>query len=327
MSTKKKNRKFAWCFLLTIEGLGIICLGGLLLFVISSHKIKPLFHLQRATVDAPENEAANTAVSIAPIPQDTGNFSGEGGFPVLETTPPLPDVQVLIPPAEVFSPETIDRVSPDEILEEVSYYPGGGVVTCSETVLDRPKFYVLAPEAIEVDWMGTFSVFVCGWKPDEAVALSITYPDTTVETKILVAQPWDTLVNYAIVYDFPLDLNLQAGDYHIVFEGESGTFEQIYRVGLSPTPHLYSISHNNSKYLVLYGFAPDESIRILSYQTISEERWGFVGWKAYQVNQDGRLLIEIVDGGSYFFALGNVSGLIEDSSNWAIPPHEDILKH
>lgn len=228
-----------------------------------------------------------------------------------------------------FDLDEADLVPPENILEEVSYYPAGGVVSCPEEYFDSPVFFKLAPDVIEIKWLSPIRILSCGWKENELVTLTIINPDTTTRTEILYSSKYETRgdnIYYAIYYELLTSTNMQIGDYRFLFSGQSGEYEQIYRVYLPSTPHVYSVYEDSKWYIVLFGFAPYEKVQLFNYEYVSDEKFHFTGWKNFIVDQKGRLLLELYNTGPIFFAYGEFSGLIQDSSDRAIPPHENIIK-
>lgn len=222
-----------------------------------------------------------------------------------------------------------ELVPPENILEEVSYYPAGGVESCPEGYFDSPVFFKLAPDVIEINWLRPIIILSCGWKENELVTLTIINPDLTTRTEILYSSKYETrgdTIFYAIYYEMLTSANTQIGDYLFRFSGQSGEYEQIYRVYLPSTPHLFSVNEGNNWYAVLYGFAPYEKVQLLNYEYLSNEKFHFMGWENYIVDQNGRLLLELYNTGPIFFAYGEFSGLIQDSRDRAIPPHDNIIK-
>lgn len=318
-SKKGKNSKLYW--LLTLEALGIVCLC--IVFV-------GAIEIQRSGMNPPS--VLNTSSpTIVPTPtlQFHATSTKEFEIPSKEINTFKEEYQGLFQKIEVFDLENANPVPPDNILEEVSFYAAGGTTTCPDENPDKPYFHTLAPSVIEIKWLDPIELFSCGWKQDEIVELTIIFPDTTIKKELLTASWWQTNDGkdlYAIYYDVFLNLDTKLGEYRIRYEGESGIYEQIFNVYLPSTPHFYTIDDNDVKYIVLYGFSSGEIVHVINYDGAPEDKLKFAGWNTYQVDQNGRLLIKSSNSAWVFFVIGDISGLIENSTSRSTPPHDDIIK-
>lgn len=225
-----------------------------------------------------------------------------------------------------FNFSTINKIPPDNILDEISYYVGGGGGTCSGELLEGLTIYKVQTD---VKLMELSLVHACGWKEKEAVTITIYYPDgrtTSQETQ----SKMDT-VNYYVSAKLKFGIEDPAGAYKIVFEGDSsGRIDTTVDVHKPTNAHLFRMDETN---LLLYGFQPLESVNLYYYQMEK-----FAGWQTYTVNQQGQLVIEIpvytgyrhecmglVD--DFFVAIGEKSGEVRLLRDTCAGAHDGVMEN
>ena len=287
----------------------------------STQKISGILLLVAIVLNMP---ACGTARSTAPADP-----------PVLSATPlpsvtedvPLPSVspsQEGSPAEVVFDPSTANTVLSEDVLEEIRYYGGGGgplagfnMNFCQNEGQPTLAFGLTQMTDVEISkgYYSPISV-TCGWQIDEQVTVTITNPEGQTYVQSEAGSPESRFDNglitgyYVAVTWLPYEvLQSQAasssdlftlhgiepimpGDYQIQFDGQSGSVHMTIQV--TPTTQGRA-ERSSSGGIILFGFAPDEHVRVIYYPDQQPPIW-----HEYQVGSNGELWIkEFPDGGSY----------------------------
>lgn len=185
---------------------------------------------------------------------------------------------------------------------------------------DPAKIYskpTLAFAPVKAEWLDhAGGIAICGWRADEIVSLTITFPDGSISRETLEA--YNTEGTAATFYDTPIpSMNDQIGTYFYLFEGESGKVSHSINVYIPTEPRLYYLYNEKIlDALFLYGFSPNERVRLLVYTSSSDKPLSssLTAWSEYYVDKKGQLIIKIANGlsGNYF-AIGDISGVNRNS--------------
>jgi hypothetical protein len=179
----------------------------------------------------------------------------------------------------------------------------------------------------KVELRETLGIRVCGWQPEEAVTVTLVYPDTSSESQAVFAElDEDFEDDFRVDFEHTPDLSDLTGQYTFTFAGESGQVSHIVDVILPTGPRLYE---EDDGQLLLYNFAPGERVRLFAYtsEKLDEERGQVVlrDWKEVVVNAAGQLRVHHdLTGIDYWVALGDVSGEVKGPRS--IPGAYSILK-
>jgi len=168
---------------------------------------------------------------------------------------------------------------------------------CDGYVVSAPS---ITPQNIE--WMAPFKFLICWWGNEETVSITVVFPDkSTVTDKIVISALTTGQGIPSAIYEIPRTPDMQVGQYQVMVDGISGHLETKIDVTMPSDPRLYSIGE---RFLVLYNFAPHEKVKLLAYSG------KLVGWQQYQVDETGKLFINISDGSLEYYAVGEYSGQV-----------------
>lgn len=195
-----------------------------------------------------------------------------------------------------FNLSTSNKVAPEDILDEISYFGGGGGGVCPGDVENKPS----SLDSINIEPLTLEYLDFCGWKKNETIIVTINDPHGNVSTKKISAANEDSGRYYAEI-ELKFGIDEPVGVYKFTLEGASGNAEASVNVRKPDGARLFRIDETH---LLLYGFKPLESVNLYYYK---EEE--FAGWQNYKVNQQGRLDIEIPAYTGYRHAC---MGLVDD---------------
>jgi hypothetical protein len=223
------------------------------------------------------------------------------------------------PPAEEsksaeFNPSNANQVPPDDVLNEVTYYGGGGRGSTCEGATE-PILNILSGLGPH-EWMDLILVDSCGWQENEIVTATLIYPDSSQASERV-----DAGLGF-FGYDIQPTRSMQPGTYRIIMEGNSGYVEDSAEVSVPASPRMYRVEGN---WLVLYSFSPHENIRLLAYEPVDFFTMRLVGWKGYQTDANGQLMIHAPAQGYLYYAVGEISGLVKNSEFGSPGLGSDIL--
>ena len=154
---------------------------------------------------------------------------------------PMPEtVNNDLPLIEVFSIQDANKIPPEDVLQEVSFGGQGGgddtkMCDALTKIYSKPT---LASASVKAEWLDhAGGIGICGWRANETVSLTITFPDGSISRETLEA--YNTEGTAATFYDTPLpSVNDQVGTYFYLFEGESGKVSHSINVYIPNEPRL-----------------------------------------------------------------------------------------
>lgn len=218
---------------------------------------------------------------------------------------PVPtDIPTPTPEITFFSLDYASTSPPDDIIQHLTWSGGmGGSSPPCEGSYPNPGIE-FAPEEIEL--FETMFVRSCGWRKGEIVEVSIYKPGGIVDEIQESAE-----FGY-IELRFVPELDAPTGKYTVEFSGSSGRTDTKVRVNSLDDPRFFIIPEN--KEIILWGFKPNEVIRLIAYQDIGG--YNFYAWQEFAVDQSGYLEIDVdLDENEqyfpYFVAIGEESGQVD----------------
>jgi hypothetical protein len=218
-----------------------------------------------------------------------------------------------------FDPSNANQVPPEDVLGEVTYFSGGGWGSVCEGATN-PTLVILPSSSTTHEWMASIYFESCGWKSDETVTVTVIFPDSSRMSEDLTAG------GGTILYEIKPTRSMPPGKYTIRVEGVSGHVEDTTTVIVPSPPRMYSIEEN---WLVLYNFSPNEEIRLFAYEPGASDTMHLTGWKQYRADSSGKLEIQIPGKGAVYYAVGDISGLVNDSGyyrrNYGLVWESDLL--
>lgn len=194
-----------------------------------------------------------------------------------------------------FKRGTINTIPPQNILDEVFYYlGGGGGEVCDPSIAEGKLYVARKPQASVL--MTQSTMIVCGWKKGEVLKAKIIYPNG-IEVKSSIAAIEDDRRYYGRL-DLKPAITDPIGNYTFVIEGQAGTVRETAYFKKPIGPHLFIADKNT---IMFYGFSANEKVRLFYYGL--DER--FVGWQEYAMDSTGQAYIRVsVDPNGYFCAIG-----------------------
>jgi len=243
--------------------------------------------------------------------------------------PATDEVTIITPASSTLTPATnlllsigdLNTILPEDVLTEITFFGGGlGGFSCPQT--DGPS---LSNSPEETEWLHSVSVTICGWAVNESVKVDIYNPEGVLEKSeafVATSTPLDTIGETGmLVIEYQPSLVSKIGTYRFVFEGGNDSVETNVKVIMPSGVKLYRVSNPES--IVLYGFFPNEKVRLLVYEInpldgVSPDITAhMIGWKEFSVNEDGQLVIPITPEEPlfYFAAVGESSGIASEVRN------------
>jgi hypothetical protein len=233
--------------------------------------------------------------------------SGSGNYPpitlvVVEPTPYLESTGG----RGTFSPYNANSVAPEAILEEVGYFATGGPTTCftasEPQVQDMPE---------NVVWFQTFALITCGWTDGEEVNVTLIDPSGNSVSERSVAR-MDTMdISPGVMYFITPS---SVGQYQFIFEGDSTTLNITIPVYKPFSPRMYVSNDKNQ--VVLYSLSSKKNISLFAYSTDTVAgKLNFSAWQKFQADTDGTLVIDIPDSNFTYFAVGDVTGYLQEAGS------------
>jgi hypothetical protein len=226
--------------------------------------------------------------------------------PATKTATPTVEATLDSSQPPVFSLSGASQELPENVIDEMMFFGGAG--GSSDPCEAAPKNSLSVPGADANASMYIFGygykkgcVDICGWKQDEPIQFTMTAPDGDVTTTSGQATFYGRgIFCPEFVIDSPL------GSYLLRAQGESGEIETTFEV-VKPDKPTLSVTEGQ---LILYAFSPNEKVRVFAYSSEGfENGHKFVGWQEYQVDEDGKLAIELPVGNDLaYYAIGEVSG-------------------
>lgn len=199
----------------------------------------------------------------------------------------------------VFDISTANQIAPDGILQELSFFGGGGGFSCKP---EKSPYVLMEPEDGELMTLST--MISCGWQDNEVLTATILYPDGRSKAFDLQAEN-DGLGIYYNEFGIKTDIGDPPGIYTLTLTGKNGVVESEVYFREPNGPRIVRPDH---EHIYLYKFAPDEHVRLFYY----DEDGQLDGWAEYRMSNRGELLIGISVQTSpyftYFYAIGDNSG-------------------
>lgn len=217
---------------------------------------------------------------------------------------------------ESFSINTVDKVAPENILQEVAFFGSGGDTSCQP----GSPFIILGSEKAELFQKAL--VQSCGWKLDEKIAVEIKGSDGGVESQEIIAKPLHEGGTEPTVRFFLYPA--QKGTYEVTLSGASGNLLWSFQVSQPDQPRMYMV---NQIQLVFYNLQPHENILLYAYSAnYGTKKMEFMGWKSYQADSSGNLTVQIDAPDLFYYALGEASGYLEDKNRTGVGIDGSIFK-
>jgi hypothetical protein len=199
-----KKSKHAWLkSIVALEFAGIILVG--LIFVILIFNPNLLSHLTTAS-----NSPTHTLASTPPtVPTATSLFTPA---PVSNQ---LHIETAIAGPILEFDLSSSNQVLPEDVLEEVAYYIGGGDGTECRSDMGDQHYTLYTPD--QAEWLSDVRIVSCGWQPDETISVTVIYDGSVYATGIVEQHDGDLAL-----YFLPISESMKLGDYLIVLNAPSG---------------------------------------------------------------------------------------------------------
>lgn len=180
-----------------------------------------------------------------------------------------------------FKKTNLNKVPPQDILGQISFFGGGGGVICSGPAPARPKIAAKPKDGV---LMTQSTMLVCGWEKGEVLKGTVVYPNGLVFTKSV-----NVILNEGLYYgdlSFKPGLSDPAGDYTFILEGKLGTAKEVVNFQKPVGPHLFFV---DSKTIMFYGFSAQENVRLFYYEYGGGK---FAGWQEYAMDGAGQLILK-----------------------------------
>ena len=222
------------------------------------------------------------------------------------------------PPTMNLSISDLNSTTPQGILDEVNVFGGMGGPDdpCLGDNYDSPHYptpILLKSHFQNPNRIGYVELYACGLAAvDETVNVQVELPDNTIRSYQVVSIPYfDQNINqypgqqYEVVMNYQIEYSDPVGNYHFVFKGNNWSLDEY--VTVSDVSYPSFIYDNNQLFL---RFSPNEKVRIFVYRSSDCPGWcaELIGWKDFQVDSKG-LLIVYTDQLDYFYAaVGEVAG-------------------
>jgi hypothetical protein len=217
--------------------------------------------------------------------------------------------------------ESAKKIPPEDIFQEVGYYGGGGsILSICQGETSPTLLYLDLTE--EVTKHGEIRITSCGWNIDEEINIRIVRPDgieisetqKTVSSKQYVGDEPDVGL---LIYAFFTGVNDPSGTYRIyIMKGYQLYFQ--LALGISPPDYPiinYSYFFERKNHIDLLGFAPQERIRLFSYDCSDisiKPACEFVEWVYITTDERGQAVIPAAESDYDFVAVGDISGLAKN---------------
>jgi hypothetical protein len=251
-------------------------------------------------------------VVFQPVPADLPTTAPTEQKPAREEEPAQPEpaspeptngVPAAVPsntPVTSFATEfdlaQANQVAPEDVLSEIDYY-GSGSLPCPDSPYDTPTpTYIPTMELL----MPGYYV-MCGWIIDLSLSATVEYPDGRLEPLSIQIEEYEA-GEYMAWFSFTPQLDDPEGEY--IFRTEGGPFKSMSTVYYF-RPDGPRLIPKNGDQIFLYGFAPQEPVRLFCYDV---DTYTLLGWQEYQVDGNGQLTLDVAGGRCNFAALGLQSG-------------------
>lgn len=241
---------------------------------------------------SPSTDPENQQIQVEPT--KVSSFDGE--------TPEAATDQDLF-----LTQDDLNLVPPNDIIQEIGFFGGlgGGGSACDFYDYQIPTFTHLADRPFE--WMQNVSVTICGLNIGEEVQVVVNLPNGTAVSDTTIVRQTETENIGELSYDYMPLVYDPIGEYTIKFTGNTWALDYPFTVIEPPDARLYLYESQ----LLLINFSPNENVRLFVYSTSNSNNLRLVGWKEFQVNDDGDLILNIENRDSYV-VIGEFSGQLGD---------------
>lgn len=192
-----------------------------------------------------------------------------------------------------FKQASLNKVPPKDILQQISFFGGGGGVICVPG--NKPNKPNITFEPSDEVLMNQSTMIACGWGKGETLKGTVVFPNGMVFNT-----PVKVLLNEGMYYgklSFTPGLADPIGKYTFILEGKAGTVQDTVYFKKPSGPHLFVI---DSKTIMLYGFSPREQVRLFKYSSTK-----LSGWQEFTMDENGQSIIKVTIGvNDYLWAVG-----------------------
>jgi hypothetical protein len=143
--------------------------------------------------------------------------------------------------------------------------------------------YTLSAQEKNFELMDEVGLLSCGWQPNEALKLTINWPNGRMFIQDLKANSQGNPVFN--LYTYRARLDEPVGKYVFTIRGRTGTVSNSIYIGAPSKPNIYWLGDNR---LVLMGFAKYEKVRLGIFTGTGPGK-SFIGWSEPAVGPDGEL--------------------------------------
>ena len=238
-----------------------------------------------------------------PLPEQEGGSEGNGER-LREDTDTSEQ-----PKIETFNLSNANQIAPDGILQEISFFTGGGGGAGCIDTYELPEVIGQDPPEGETFLHQRVEIFLCGWQIDERVEISIKYPDGNDLIQEEIHGPY-SMMHFFFKTNI---LNDPPGQYEITFSGESGTTKHQLNIQKPTGPQFY---WNDDGTLILYNFEPEETVSVFAYTKTDRippdplsSVYELHAWQVFNVDQNGTLIIapQFTTAISWYAVIGEIS--------------------
>jgi hypothetical protein len=219
--------------------------------------------------------------------------------------------EIIFTPHDIFSPDNMNTLPPEDVLETISYHGTGGPDQPLSNDEIRNQLYcwidysvpTILHDVVDGELMSTMKMGSCGWSPGEFLQSMITYPDGEQIAS-------NGFANECGCYLFShlAELSSPEGVYKIQVWNEHGMQLSTNSLRQLPVvPRLYILNEN---LLMLHNFLPNEDVRLFLYELsptayceFTTLCWEIYGWKQFTVDNNGNLFINAYTKSGYYIAM------------------------
>lgn len=248
-----------------------------------------------------------SCVASPETPSSSGNIETEGAGSIVSETE-----------SAVLSPSSLNTILPEDILEEVSWFPGGGPgggssqICNEENTVPFIKYDPSDTELMDQAWMWT-----CGWQNRQSLKVTVTFPNGIVQEQVIYADE----NGIAKITVKPNNTD-PVGIYE--FEVSDGSTilktNAYFRQPIVPRLHLLA-----GNILRFDNFPENELVRLFLYECTTEIEdgdcrvWKFIGWQEYKITADGTLEVQVKDIGKIYYVAVMASDIEVQLSELSLP--------
>lgn len=238
-----------------------------------------------------------------------GASTNSSSEPPVKVVPTVGGGNVHPPTSGNFDANRANNALPNDVLQEVSYFSGGGPVGCENEQYDIPR--IDSAQTSQGELMEDIHVLTCGWKINESVKVTIDFPNgQTLSSQELALDDNSGSTGFVLGSLTPT-LDDPTGKYRFIFQSNTTTLEWSMTVSQPKGARRRWISDSE---LFLYNFRPNEKVRLFAYDSSNPGTLRFVAWQEYQVGSTGQLKITVSNKKNLFryLIVGSQSGFLSD---------------